>query len=50
MEELQKILVEKIKKELERPNYSSALLEALNHLLGTVSSFLLAKKDIPPLP
>ena len=50
MEELQKLLVERIKKELERPTYSPALLEALNHLLGTVSGFLLTERNSPPLP
>ena len=50
MEELQKLLIEKIKDNLKGSTLSPTILDALNRLLGTVSGILLTKKDVPPLP
>ena len=44
MEELQKALITEIGKQLESNSKNIQLLDVLNRLLGTVSSYLLAKK------
>ena len=45
MEELQTALVTEIGKQLESEKQNIQLLDVLNRLLGTVSSYLLAKVD-----
>jgi len=46
MEELQKTLVTEIGKQLESNNKNIQLLDVLNRLLGTASSYLLTKQSL----